>query len=142
LTVLRKIGGFLVAPFPAALFQSIVVALWPKPGRGVFEHPLSMFAVICLYFWLFSLLLGLPACAIVRKHRSLTFGTLVLTGLFVGLVPICVPLAVLVARSQVSAYLVAYNVLLFALGGMTAGALFWFIAISKSRLETLKITFS
>jgi hypothetical protein len=140
--MLRKIGGFLLAPFPAALFQSIVVALWPKPGRGVFEHPLSMFTVICLYFWLFSLLLGLPAWAILRKHRSVTFGTFVLIGLFVGLLPICVPLAVLVARAQASAYLVAYNMLLFALGGMTAGALFWFIAIRKSRLETLKTTFS
>jgi hypothetical protein len=139
--MLRKIGGFLLAPFPAGLFQSIVVALWHKPGRGVFEHPLSMFAVICLYFWLFSLLLGLPAWAIVRKHRSVTLGTFLLIGLLVGLVPICVPLAVLVARSQASAYIVAYNVLLFALGGMTAGALYWFIAI-RSRVETLKTTFS
>jgi hypothetical protein len=140
--MLRKIGGFLLAPLPAALFQSIVVALWPKPGRGVFEHPPSMFAVICIYFWLFSLLLGLPAWLIVRKRRSVTFETFVLIGLFVGLLPICVPLAVLAARSQASVYLVTYNVLLFALGGMTAGALFWLIAIRKSRVETLKTTFS
>ncbi len=140
--MVRKIGGFLLAPFPAALFQSIVVALWPKPDQGVFENPPSMFVVVCLYFWFFGLLLGVPAWAIIRKRRNVTLRTFVLIGLFVGLIPICVPLAILVARGQASSYLVVYNVLLFALGGMAAGALFWSIVLRKRRAEMLKTTFS
>lgn len=58
--MLRSIGAFVVAPFPAALFQAIVVAIWPKQGQGVFENPPSMFVALCLYFYIFGLLLGLP----------------------------------------------------------------------------------
>lgn len=140
--MLRKLGAFLLAPFPAALFQSVVVALWPKPGRGVFANPLSMFALVCFYFWLFGLLLGLPAWAILRKRLSPTLRTFVLVGLFVEVVPICVSLAILVARGQASVYTVTYNVLLFAIGGTIAGAVFWFIAIRGRRVELLKATFS
>jgi len=140
--MLKKLGAFLLAPTPAALFQALVIAVWPKPGQGVFEHPLSMFVVVCLYFWFFALLLGLPAWAIIRKRRGVTFRTFVLIGFFVGLVPISVPLAVLIDRGQASAYLIAYNVLLFAIGGMAAGAVFWSIALRHRRVETLKATFS
>ena len=140
--MLRKIAAAVLAPFPAALFQAVVIALWPKPGGGLFEHPASMFVVMCLYFWFFGLLLGFPIWLIMGKRSGATLRTFVFVGVVVGSAPISIPLAILAARGQASAYLVAYNLLLFGLGGAAAGALYWSILVRKRVVEELKATFS
>ena len=68
----RPLIAFLLAPFPAAFFQAIIVAGWPKEGMGVFEHPVSMFAAICLLFYMFGLVLGLPLLLLLRKRLQST----------------------------------------------------------------------
>jgi hypothetical protein len=76
----RTLSAFLIAPFPVALIQSAVVGLWPKAGEGVFEHPVSMFVAICLYFYVVGMVLGLPAWLVMRR-RSATLRTHVAIGL-------------------------------------------------------------
>lgn len=117
--------AFLVAPFPAAFIQSIVVALWPKPGMGVFAHPVSMFVVICLLFYIFEIVLALPLYLIVRKLGPQTMGTYAIAGAVLTVLPIMVALGVTVAKGGLSAYAVSYNLAFFALGGFIAGAIFW-----------------
>lgn len=126
--------AFLVAPFPAAFIQSIVVALWPKPGMGVFEHPMSMFVVICLLFYFFEIVLALPLYLAVRKRGPKTFGAYAIAGTVLTLLPISVALGVTVARGGVSAYAVTYNLIFFAVGGLLAGAVFW--RLTTPRTET------
>jgi len=124
----RSVAASIIAPFPVALVQAIVVSLWPKIGKGVFEHPLSMFVAIDLYFYIFGLLLGLPACLILRR-RSTNLNAFVLLGAFVGLVPVGLALVVMTLRGQASVYVVIYNLMLFGLGGVVAGAVFWRLAV-------------
>jgi len=120
----RIISAFLLAPFPVALIQSTVVAIWPKPGMGVFEHPQSMFVAMCLLFYAIELLLGLPLHVAFRKrgpHRMMTYA---LTGALLALIPITVGLAL---TGSLSAYAVTYNLALFGFGGFFAGWIFWYL---------------
>ena len=49
IAMLRFILAFLLAPFPAALLQAILVALWPiSDAIGIYRHPLSWFAATCI----------------------------------------------------------------------------------------------
>ena len=133
--------AFIVAPFPVALIQAVVVALWPKAGKGVFEHPSSMFIAMALYFYIFGLLLGVPAWLIVRK-RSTSVKAFIFIGSLVALVPVGAALAMMIMRGQASAYVVSYIFALFSLGGMAAGALFWALASRNKRDAHLATTFS
>ena len=125
--------GFLVAPFPAAFFQSIVVALWPKKDMGVFEHPLSMFVALCLLFYLFETVLALPLYLALRKRGPHTMIAYAVTGTMLTLLPIIVALCVTVARGGLSAYAVSYNLALFALGGFLAGVVFWRVITPRAQ---------
>ena len=126
--MLRRAGAFLAAPFPAAIFQSIVVAVWPKEGQGVFEHQASMFIAVCTYFYVFGLLIGVPAWLIMRKRNTMGLQAHALAGLVVGILPVGTALGWTIIQGASSAYVVAYNLLLFGLGGMAAGATFWLIS--------------
>jgi hypothetical protein len=126
--MLRVALAFVVAPFPAAFLQSLVVALWPKPGMGVFEHPASMFVAVCIFFYFFGLILGVPVAIFLRKKGYHTVRAYALTGLAVILTPILAPLGVTVARGGVTFYAAGYNLAFFALGGLMAGALFWLVS--------------
>jgi hypothetical protein len=125
--MLRSAWAFLAAPFPAALFQSVVVALWPKEGMGVFENPPSMFVAVCIYFYLFGLLIGMPAWLVMRKCNAMGLRAFAITGLVVGLLPVGIALGWTVIQGDVSAYVVTYNSMFFALGGMVAGSSYWLI---------------
>jgi hypothetical protein len=138
----RIVLGFLVAPFPAAIIQSVVVAMWPKEGMGVFEHPLSMFVAMCLLFYLIELVLGLPLYFAVRKRLPRKMSTYALAGALMVLLPIIAGLVASFTRGELSSYAVAYNLAFFALGGFLAGALFWLVAIREKRVAALKGTFS
>ena len=140
--MLRTLGAFVVAPFPVALFQSTMVALWPKEGMGVFENPPSMFVALCIYFYLFALLLGVPAWLIFRRGKQLGLGTFVTLGLLVALLPSGTALLLTAMKGGATAYMVAYNVALFGIGGAVAGALFWFIAVREKRGTALQDTFA
>jgi hypothetical protein len=139
--MVRAVFAFIVAPFPIALTQAIVVALWPKVGKGVFEHPSSMFIAMALYFYIFGLLLGVPAWLIVRK-RSTSVKIFIYIGSLVALVPVGAALAMMMIRGQGTAYVVSYTLALFALGGTAAGGLFWALAIRKKGDAHLATMFS
>jgi len=139
--MLRTLGAFVVAPFPAALIQSVVVGLAPKTGTGIFEHPASMFVGICLYFYIFGLLFGLPAWLVLRR-RSAALRVYVLLGLIAAVTPIAAALLVMALRGQGSASIAIYDLMLFGLGGMIAGAVFWRIALHEKQSTDLRGTFS
>jgi uncharacterized membrane protein len=138
--MLRKLSGFLAAPLPAAVLQSTVVSFWPKIGKGVFEHPSSMFVIVCLYFYLFGLILGGPAWLVMRR-RNPEMRYYVALGTMVGIVPIAAALVVMASRNHASAYLVIYDLLFFGLGGALSGALFWRISVREPSGVALRRTF-
>jgi hypothetical protein len=126
--MLRSAWAFLTAPFPAALFQSIVVALWPKEGMGVFQNPPSMFVAVCIYYYLSGLLIGVPAGLIMRKRNTLSLRAYATAGLVVGLLPVGAAVGWTIIQGGASAYVSAYNLLFFSLGGLAAGSTYWLIA--------------
>ena len=133
--MLRNAWAFIAAPFPAALLQSIVVGLWPKEGMGVFQNPASMFVAICIYYYLFGLLIGLPAWLVMRRRSEMGLRAYAIVGLIVGLLPVGTALGWTILQGNVLAYIVAYNLLFFGLGGLAAGSTYWLIArLSRDRL--------
>lgn len=121
---MKPLAAFLVAPIPAAILQSLVVALWPKVGRGVFEHPASMFVTICLYGYAVWGLLGLPAAAWLRRRGATSIKAYALLGLAAWLVPLAIGLIAMLVKGQLSLYVAIYNLAFFGAGGLAAGALF------------------
>jgi hypothetical protein len=126
--MLRVVLAFLIAPLPAAFIQSAVVALWPKNGMGVFQHPLSMFFAICLLFYAFGLILGIPLLLLAGKRNVRSLGGYALGGLTTILLPIALALGVTILRGTATAYLLGYALTYFAVGGALAGATFWLVA--------------
>ena len=137
----RAMGAFVVAPFPVAVVQSIATGLSPKIGQGVFEHPSSMFVAICLYFYIFGLLIGLPAWLFVRR-RSERLRTYAVLGFITGVLPIALGLLIVANKGQGSVYAFAYNLALFGLGGVAAGIVIWLIAVRRGSATRLADTFS
>jgi len=132
----RVILAFLIAPFPAAFLQSVVVALWPKEGMGVFEHPMSMFVAICLLYYVIELAVALPLYLAVRKRLPRKWSTYGLAGACLVLLPIVAGLSIAVAKGGMSAYALVYNVAFFGLGGFLAGLVFWRLTIRRSHSAT------
>jgi hypothetical protein len=126
--MIRVALAFVVAPFPAALIQSIVVAIWPKPRMGVFEHPVSMFVAICLLFYAIEIVLALPLYLAVRKRGHQSVGAYAITGATITLLPVLIGLGITGAMGGLSAYAISYNLVYFALGGLMAGVVFWRLA--------------
>jgi hypothetical protein len=131
--MLRIALAFVAAPFPAALFQSIVVALWPKQEMGVFENPPSMFVAICIYYYFFGLLIGVPAWLVIRKRNALNVRTYAMAGLLVGLLPVGAALGWTIIQAHTSTYVLAYNLAFFGLGGVAARWTFWSISRRAGR---------
>jgi len=132
----RVTVAFLLAPLPAAFIQSVVVAVWPKKGMGVFEHPASMFVAMCLLFYVFELVLALPLYLAVRKRPRRGILSYGVAGAVIILLPIVVGLVVVGMRGQLSAYELIYNLVLFGLGGFLAGALFWRLTMAGVHTAT------
>jgi hypothetical protein len=129
--------AFLVAPMPIAFIQSIVVAVWPKRDMGgVFEHPLSMFVALCLLFYLVEIVLALPLYLAVRKRGPQSMVAYAVTGTVLFLLPIVVALGIALADGGLSAYVVTYNVAVFALGGFLAGVVFWRLTKPRAPAST------
>lgn len=138
--MVRSLAAFFIAPFPVALFQGAVVALWPKAAAGIFAHPASMFVAVCLYFYIVGVLLGLPGWLFIRR-RSAALGTYAMLGLVAALLPVAAALVAVAISGRGSAYIFIYDLALFGIGGMLAGALFWRIAIRQGRGAALETTF-
>jgi hypothetical protein len=124
--------AFLLAPFPAAFIQSVVVGVWPKVDKGVFEHPASMFVAICLFFYLVELLVALPLFLAMRTRVPRRLSPYGLAGALMVLLPIAAGLSVAVTRGGLSAYQVIYNLAFFGLGGFLAGGVFWRLTVSRN----------
>ncbi|GGB61485.1 hypothetical protein [Blastomonas aquatica] len=129
--MLRSIFAFIIAPFPAGFFQASVVAIWPKHGTGIFEHPLSMFIAICLLFYMLGLVFGIPLLLFSQKRWHPSSRGHALGGAAVMALPIAVALGLIAARGVLTAYVAVYNLAFFAAGGAIAGVLFY-------RLSTVK----
>ena len=125
---MRIIVAFLVAPFPAALVQALVVGFWPKPGQGVFENPASMFVAICLFFYAFEIVLGLPLALLLRRRFSPSLRLYAVVGSAAAAAPVAIMLGLTAVRGELALYGAVYTLALFGLGGLTAGAVFWQIA--------------
>lgn len=125
--MLRTILTFLAAPVPGALIQSAVVALWPKPGMGVFHHPMSMFVAICLFVYAFALIFGVPAGILLHRRGYVGLRAYALAGTGVVLTPVFLALLWTIWRGSVSLSVAAYNLGYFGLTGLLAGAIFWAI---------------
>jgi len=125
--------AFFLAPFPAAIFQSVVVGLWPKEGVGVFEHPLSMFVAICLLFYLIEIFLALPIYLVARKRGPQPMIRYGVAGTLLAVLPIAIAIGTSSAKDGLSAYAIVYNLGFFALGGFMAGLVFWRLATPGSQ---------
>src|SRR3569833_1627498 len=124
--ILRGLLAYLVAPFPAAIFQSLIVALQSKAGgAAIYAHPLSLFVAVCLFFFAFGLVLAVP---LVLAFRRLWPGrrAYVRAGALAGLlVPVVAMFTVTVENATMSAFAALYILIFFGLGGYAAGALYW-----------------
>lgn len=138
----RTAAAILVAPFPVALVQSVVVGIWPKPGRGVFENPPSMFLALCLYFYLAAMLLGGPAWLILRKRLPAGPRPYAIMGAVIGFAPVGTGLALMSFQGRPpTLYLLMYDLLLLGVGGAVAGLVFWWIRIRRAERPNLEAIF-
>lgn len=122
MTIARSALAVFLAPFPAACFQATVVAIWPKEGMGVFEHPSSMFVVIYLTFYAIGLVIGAPLFWLLRKRRPFSLSHYALLGGVTILLPISVALIAMGTQGHLSTYMAVYNIAFFAFGGAAAGS--------------------
>lgn len=127
----RLILAFLLAPFPAALMQAILVALWPlRGGPAIYQHPASMFASMCLLDYALGLVLGVPLYLALRRRSANRLRFYALAGMLIGLVPMALwLLAVSRLPTPVGADVRAAEAALrLAIGGLLTGATFWLLA--------------
>jgi hypothetical protein len=129
--MLRNLAGFLLAPVPAALVQSILIAA--RPGKGLMAHPVSVFLAICLLIYAFEAVLGVPAVLYLRKRKRIGLGAYAVAGLIVVLVPVLLWLgwAISGAPRPIGAtalYGILYAGLYFGLSGLLTGSVFWLIS--------------
>jgi len=141
--MLRFVLAFLLAPLPAALLHAILVALWPRPGLGIYQHPVSMFATMCLFHYALGLLLGLPLYLALRRRIANRLRAYALGGLLIVLVPMAIGIGWSLAHVRVPFWSAAYSFLRFGTGGLLTGAAFWLVlrpdrravAADKARLS-------
>jgi uncharacterized membrane protein len=67
--MLRTAFAFVLSAWPAALIESVLIAISPSAHQGVFAHPLSTFVAMCLIFYLFEIFLGIPAVILLRRKK-------------------------------------------------------------------------
>lgn len=126
--MLRYAAAFLASAVPGAAIQAVVVALWPKPGMGIFAHPASMFVAVCLIIYAFEAVFGGPALLLLRRHERIDPKAYALAGLGTIMVPVLLTLVWATTVAPVSLYAYLYNLLYFSVTGLLAGTVFWCIA--------------
>lgn len=87
-----------------------------------------MFVAVCIYYYFFGLLLGLPAWLVMRKRNAVGLRAHAIIGLIVGLLPVAAALVWTALKDGTSVYIATYNLLFFGLGGMAAGWMYWRVA--------------
>jgi hypothetical protein len=136
----RVLVAFLIAPFPTAFVQAVFVALWPREGLGVTEHPQGMFLLMCLLFYAAEVVLALPLYLAMRKRLPRSVFAYGLAGALTMLLPVLVGLLATGAISHLSTYIVIYNLVLFGIGGFLAGLIFWRVAVRRNGTPYLEQT--
>ena len=126
--MLRNIYAFILAPFPAAWLEAIEVAIWPRPGQGVFEHPASMFVTICLSFYGFGLVFGIPSLLWLRRQSPGSLRAYAFAGALAALIGIGLLAGWVVANGQAFTLGAVFGMLKFALLGLLTGTVYWLIA--------------
>jgi hypothetical protein len=127
--MLRTIFAFLLAPVPAASAMAVLVAVRPGGrGLGIFVHPASMFASICLLSYILGLLLGVPLFLWLRRWDPVSLRTFAFTGALVSVISA----ALLAVRAVTTGNDVSRATILglsvYVAIGLLTGASFWFIA--------------
>lgn len=131
---MRSVLAFLASPAPAALLHAILVALWPRPGAGINQHPASMFVVICLFHYALGLVLGVPLYLALRKRRSQRVFAYALAGTAIVLIPLGILIGWTLAHRGMPLMPTVNGVLRFGFGGLLTGATFWFVARPDRRV--------
>jgi hypothetical protein len=124
---MRFFLAFLLAPFPAALIQAVIVAIWPGPGPGVYQHPASMFAAICLLLYVLALVLGVPTFLVLRRRDPVSLRTHAFTGTLMVLIPTALLMGFGLATERIPARLAGTTVLQLTFLGLLSGVTFWLI---------------
>ena len=126
--MLRTILAFVLAPIPAASIMAAYVAFRPRPGRGIFEHPASMFLTLILLLYALAPVIGVPAFLFLRRTDQVSLRAHALAGALMTLIPIGLMGAWGLAIQRVSLREVAFSLLWYGLLGLLTGATFWLIA--------------
>jgi len=126
--MLRVIVAWFVAPFPAAMIQALLVLIHPRPGRGVFEHPPSMFVAACLLLYLLGAAVGVPVFLVLRRGDPLSLRTHAFAGALAVLVPAVLVCAWALAVGRILLPQAAISLLWYGLLGLLTGAIFWSVA--------------
>jgi hypothetical protein len=139
----RYMAAFLASALPGALIQALIVAAWPKPGMGIFAHPLSMFVAACLAIYGLEIVFGGPALLLLRRARRHDLRSYALIGLAAILTPVLIALLWASAVTPMSPYVWAYNLIYSSVSGLLAGSVFWCIVRPDRRtsLRTLEAIF-
>ena len=126
--MLRNILAFLLAPFPAALIMAGIVVVRPRPGRGLFEHPVFMFLTVCVALYAIGLLFAVPIYVVLRRRGTSSLPSHAFTGGAIALAA-CGPLAAWgFAFGHIPARIIAPAILLYTFLGLLTGTTFWLIA--------------
>jgi uncharacterized membrane protein len=124
----RFAAAFLASALPGALIQAIIVAAWPKPGKGIFAHPASMFVAACLAIYVFEILFGAPALLLLRRAGRGDLRSHALAGLGAILIPVLLALVWSSRVTRMSLYVWLYDLTYSSVAGLLAGMVFWCIA--------------
>jgi hypothetical protein len=130
--IVRNVAAFLLFPFPPALARAFIVWRSPNPVGGIFAHPASMFAAMCLGIYVVELVLGAPILLALRRNGRERLFDYALAGLAILAIPSLLVVAALsVQRGHVFG---EWRVILFVgLTGPLAGALYWALARLRAR---------
>lgn len=138
---MRALAGFLIAPLPVALLQSLTVALQPRGSLGVTQHPSSMFVAIAAYFYFFGLIVGVPLLRATRKRPNHTLPAYAGAAALIMLAPIAMMLIAWSIKGHPPLSASIYLLVLSGLGGAFTGALFWVLVKRKRPLDEAKEAF-
>lgn len=96
-----------------------------------------MFVTICLLFYVFGLVIGIPLFLLLRK-RIRTLLDYALAGMAIVLLPVVATMSWAAFKGEVSMYVAVYDLAFFAIGGAFAGALFRFLTRPGQSRESIE----
>jgi len=82
---MRRLAGFLVAPWPAALLAAIWYSFFPGPLKAA-----SMAVAVALYLYAIQIVLGIPVAIYMNRRKYVRGGTYGLVGAAIAGLPLLV----------------------------------------------------